>query len=136
MPTLKNIRFKDTDAYGKKTFICDRIKEPNQFKKLKSFCDQLKGQFSDIFLPIFYNEEHGYATIRLDGKYQECVKNIKFRKNNTYDIKFQIRSGNTKSDKRYVSAVPVKITFKSEAKLQGELVDLQEHTDNSDEETT
>ena len=118
MPKLKNIRFSKDGAYGDKIFIANSQKEPETFKLLENFYNQLCAKYPDNFLPIYCNNKHKYATIRFKI-------DKKFRKNDIYDIEFVIKK-KTSNDKTYINCYleKAKLIKRGEEEDEGEILDL------------
>ena len=127
MPEFKSIRFQKLDKFNNMVFIVNG-KNPNEtdnFNKLKQDYRSLKDKY-DTYLPIYYNEEYDYCTIRF-------YKNNKFKveENCTYDVEYSIRvkskddSNRAGFAQKFVNCYLDKLTFVSRKEVdRGELIEL------------
>ena len=127
MTNLKSIRFQKFDKFNNMVFIVngENPKEVDNYNLLKKYADSLKQKY-DSFLPIYYNSEYKYCTIRFFKN-----TNLKPELNCTYDIDFKIRE-KVKDDsnragfaQKFVNCYLEKLIFVSRKKIdQGEEIEL------------
>ena len=127
MPQLKSIRFQKFDTYENPVFIANSIKEPVMFAKLTKFHKQLQKKNYDTFLPIYSDDEKGYASIRF--KKNHTYPNL--TPNAVYDLKYAIKQ-KEHEDKTYVSCYINSLKLVSKAPKLDLGEDLQFDDDDSD----
>lgn len=135
MPSIKNVRFQKLDDYDNPVFICNTSKEPKAHKKLKKYHlrlhQSLQKSNKNCFLPLYANDEHKYATIRL--KKDSRINKLKLTANDVCDIRFTIRK-KTVDGKNYVSCFCDEIQLISKAPPVNLGEEMTFDSDDSDDE--
>ncbi len=131
MPSIKNIRFQKLDDYGNHVFIANETKESASHTKLKKYHTKLQKSDENCFLPIYSNEKHKYATVRL--KKDTRLSMLKLNANDVCDIRFTIRR-KAVDGKTYVSCFCDKIQIIKRAPPVNLGEEIAFDSDDTDEE--
>ena len=117
-----NLRYKKQGLYNDEIFIVSSKydDERESFEKLKKAEGKLEEMDLGTFLPVYSNDELGYATIRF-----KFYKGIKLVERNVYSVKFVVKKS-TRGDKSYINCFINGITLSKKATPQdeGEILDL------------
>ena len=118
-----NLRYQKRDKFGSEIFIVSPKYDDEQpaFETLKKLEAKLKEMDLDTFLPIYFNEDLNYATIR----FKFLNSPVKLVERNLYSIKFVIKKSK-RGDKEYINAFVQTIKLHTKAKPvdQGEVLDF------------
>ena len=124
MPTTLCLRFQKRDQFGNPIFIASskNPEEKDQHATLSKFYNQLDSLDTGLFLPIYSNTEHDYATLK-------CKKNTNFCNliaGNTYKVTFDTKKKKTDGVTTSINCYIRKLKFfkKGEPVDEGESVDF------------
>ena len=118
-----NLRFQKKDDYKNSIFIAsNKYKdELPAFEKLKKLEGKLKEMDLGTFLPVYFNDDLNYCTIR----FKLLNSPVKLVERNLYTVKFVVKK-NKRGDKEYINAFvnTIKIHKKATPVDQGEVLDF------------
>ena len=118
-----NLRYQKRDKFSSEVFIVSQKydEEKDAFEKLKKLEAKLKEMDVGTFLPIYYNDDLNYATIR----FKFLNSPVKLVERNLYTVKFVIKKSK-RGDKQYINCFVNTIKIHTKAKPQdtGEILDL------------
>ena len=123
---FSNIRYQKLDSFCNFIFICDKENETKNYDKLVKYTSQLKEKFPDHYLPLYYNEEYKYASVRL--KKDTKIQMLKLNPNDLVDLSFNIKKKKGKEGQIYVNCILEKIKLVKRAPPvdEGSDVDLDD----------
>ena len=117
------LRFQKKDDYKNSIFIVSPKYDDEllAFETLKKLETKLKEMDLGTFLPVYYNDDLNYATIR----FKFLNSPVKLVERNLYTVKFVIKKSK-RGGKEYINAFVNKISLYKKAKPQdhGEVLDF------------
>ena len=118
-----NLRYQKKDAFGNEIFIASSkySDEEHGFNTLKKLETKLKEMNVGTFLPVYVNEDIGYATIR----FKFLKSPVKLVERNIYSVTFVVKKS-TRENKEYINCFINSIKLNKKAKPQdtGEILNL------------
>jgi hypothetical protein len=118
-----NLRFQKKDDYKNNIFIVSPKYDDElpAFEKLRKIEAKLKEMDLGTFLPVYYNDDLNYATIR----FKFLNSPVKLVERNLYTVKFVIKKSK-RANKEYINAFvnTIKIHKKATPVDQGEVLDF------------
>ena len=118
-----NLRYQRKDQFGNNIFIVSQKydEELPAFEKLKKLEKKLREMDLGSFLPVYFNEDLNYCTIRF--KFMNSP--VKLVERNLYSIKFVVKK-NKRGDKEYINCYvnTLKIYRKAMPQDTGEVLDF------------
>ena len=118
-----NLRFQKKDDYKNNIFIVSPKydEELPAFEKLKKLEEKLKEMDLGTFLPVYYNDDLNYATIR----FKFLNPPMKLVERNLYSVKFVVKKSK-RANKEYINCYvnTIKIYKKAKPQDTGEILDL------------
>jgi len=125
-PTMSiqlNLRYQKKDTFGNNIFIVSPKydEELPAFEKLRMLESKLKNMDLGTFLPVYYNDDLNYCTIR----FKFLNPPVKLVERNIYSVKFVVKN-NKRGDKEYINCYVNTIKMHTKAKPQdmGEILDM------------